>query len=216
MMIDLVKLSKSVIRRLNLNLVPKGQMSKSDGVGRWIIALSSLPSTKTILEIGVWNGLGTSKLIIQGVRLRNSELPEIWGLESNLKMYQVARKNLSKYKYYNLIFGSIVKESELSIDSLYGDEPKWLQSDIQSLREAPYVFDKLPEKFDLLILDGGEFSTYSEFLKLVKRVNSWIILDDTLTRKCKRVVEALELDQNFQLVWASSERNGVAVYFKLP
>ena len=213
---NLVKLLKSVVRRLNASLVPKGQMSKRDGIGRWVITLSSLPSTKTILEIGVWNGLGTSMLIIQGVKLRNSELPRIWGLESNLKMYQIARKNLSQYKYYNLIFGSVVKESELSVDALSGDESKWLDSDIQSLREAPYIFEELPEKIDLLILDGGEFSTYGEFLKLVDRVRSWIILDDTQTRKCKQVVEDLKLNQNFQQVWASSERNGVAVYFRIP
>jgi hypothetical protein len=54
----------------------------------------------------------------------------------------------------------------------------WLDEESLHLKNCPFVLDQIPAKIDLLILDGGEFSSTLEFDKLHKRAR-FIVLDDT-------------------------------------
>ena len=49
----------------------------------------------------------------------------------------------------------------------------------------------LPEIFDVVLLDGGEFTTYYEF-QMLKDRSKIIILDDINTDKCKLIVKEIE------------------------
>jgi hypothetical protein len=83
------------------------------------------------------------------------------------------------------------------------------------MRDAPLVIDAIPLSLDLVILDGGEFSTYAEFLELKDRLAKWVVLDDVKTRKNRRVLEELQKDPAFALVAEEDERNGTAIFVKI-
>ncbi len=195
----------------------QGQVSEIHEVGRWIRLLSSLNEVSTIVEIGTWNGLGTSKMIALGVESRMSQKEvEVIGLEANRRLFSKAETNLKKYGFYKVIHGTIVTEDQLDSSELSEREKEWILSDITDLGSTPLVLNRIPLKIDLLVLDGGEFSTYAEFKLLQNRVSKWIILDDTNTRKCRRILEEVGNDSQFSIVWSSDERNGTAVMLRKP
>jgi len=194
-----------------LNFRFKGQISSRNEIGRWIELLASMDENKIVVEIGAWNGLGSSKMIVRGFRNRRLRDSRAVGFESNRDLYEVAKKNLRRHSDYQLVYGSIVTEDELDKSNLTEIEKGWLESDIQDLRQVPFCLDQVPDEIDLMILDGGEFSTFAEFAKLNSRVRNWIVLDDTNTRKCQRILAELSQDSPWNIVFLSNERNGTTV-----
>jgi hypothetical protein len=193
----------------------KGQISDRHEVGRWIKFLASLEDNSVILEIGTWNGLGTSKVIAQGVNQRaNQEKVQVFGLEANQKLFKKAKLNLKGYVFYSVIWGTIVTIDQLDSNNLSKVEEEWLKQDTEDLLDTPFVLEKIPSEIDLLILDGGEFSTYAEYDILKNRVSKWLVLDDTNTRKCKRILQEVNADDFFTVIWKSDERNGTAVLLR--
>lgn len=177
--------------------------------------LASLEENRSILEIGTWNGLGTSRMIVQGISSRpDRQSVEVIGLEANEKLYRKAKFNLRKFGFFQVIFGTLVSQEQLDRSELTSLEKDWLAQDIDDLKNAPLVLSRIPSRIDLLILDGGEFSTYAEFQLLKERVSKWIVLDDINTRKCKRILQELVAENLFLLVWSSPERNGTAVLLR--
>lgn len=193
-----------------------GQISPKSELGRWIQLISSIDEVVNIVEIGCWNGKGSSRRIIEGGKLSIKYLDKkVVGLESNIKMYKQAKRNLRRFQNYSVIWGSIVGVSQLDNQDLNPLEIEWFKNDVMSLQNCPNVISKIPEKIDLLILDGGEFSSYSEFKLLYSRIEGWIVLDDTLVRKNRRVFSELLKDPSFNLVRSGKQRNGFAIFAKV-
>jgi hypothetical protein len=115
------------------------------------------------------------------------------------------------------MWGRVVDRAQVRDDALTEEEGHWLEADLANLESAPLVLDRLPPVIDLLVLDGGEFTTYGEFHLLHPRVSAWILLDDTRTRKCRDILEEVRAGQVPQwiIVDESQERNGVAVLRRL-
>jgi len=193
-----------------------GQISKQSDIGRWILCLSSLSEVNSIVEIGTWNGAGSSRLIAKGVSLNPAKLGRclVFGLEIDASKAKVAKKRLKRYKFFKVLHGRIIEESDFDTKGLVGNENKWLSQDLLNLRNCPNVLRSIPSEIDLLILDGGEFSTYSEFHILKSRITKYVILDDVFTRKCKKILDEVKDSNEFELIYYSGERNGTAVLKK--
>jgi hypothetical protein len=130
-------------------------------------------------------------------------------------MYKKARRFLRFFRFYRLLHGSIVSVKDLNTDNLLPHEVKWLDQDRKQLVSSPNVFSSIPATIDLLVLDGGEFSSLAEFDLLRDRLSGWIILDDTFTRKNSSVYRLLASDEEWLEVYSSSERNGVSVFSRI-
>ena len=180
--------------------------------------MSSLDEIKTIVEIGTWNGGGSSMLIAKGVASNLSKIQDtvVLGLEANGQMYKKAKNRIRKYQFYKVVHGHIVEVDELDSSNLTQSEVNWFEEDSQFIKNSPNVLSMLPESIDLLLLDGGEFSTYAEFKKLEKRLCKFLILDDTQTRKSSHILKYTKNSQQFRTIFESQERNGVAVIQKIP
>jgi hypothetical protein len=167
-----------------------GQIRRNHEIGMWITFLASLPSVNSIVEIGTWNGKGSSKAIVRGVMLKSKpkRLPvTVCGYEINPEMAKSAGKVLRRFTFFKVTW----------------------------MKNAPNVYSTVPECIDLLILDGGEFSTFAEFRLLNERVTDWIILDDTNTRKCAEILKLVKDEKRFQVIYESDERHGTAVLKRL-
>ena len=70
--------------------------------------------------------------------------------------------------------------------------------------------DDLPEIFDLVLLDGGEFTTWYEY-KIIKDRCKILALDDTNTFKCQKIVEDIKSNNLWDILIENNERNGILV-----
>jgi hypothetical protein len=136
-------------------------------------------------------------------------------------MYKSAVKNLNDFLTPNikLLNGRIIEPEEVywfdhSTINLKSDSHaiKWYNKDMKFLKNSENVLSELPESIDLLILDGGEYTTYPEYHKLKDRTNT-IVLDDVNILKCKKIREELLSDSNFKLLNENlEERNGFSIF----
>ena len=169
---------------------------------------------KFIVEIGTWNGLGSTKVIIDEI---NHDV-EFYSLESNYDFYKIAKQNLNEViNKVKLLYGRIVEVSEIN-DFLIGielssEQKIWLEEDLNNFKKCNNIINELPPSIDFLLLDGGEFSTYSEWLKL-KNFIKIVALDDINVLKCNKIYTELISNDNFELLHLSYEGNGFAVFKK--
>jgi hypothetical protein len=129
---------------------------------------------------------------------------------------QMADEAIHRYRRdpkVQVIWGRLVEAADVDDTNLQGDEASWLKGDLARLESSPNVLWQVPSQIDLLVLDGGEFTTQAEFQLLKSRVSGWIALDDTHTRKCRGILERVYAgeEDEFAVVDYSDERNGVAL-----
>jgi hypothetical protein len=204
-----------------------GQINRESSLGEIIYNLCLQEDVKNIVEIGTWNGMGSTKCIYDAV-LDKKEEYLVYTLECNEEFYQKCLenyKNLPKLDNFNFILGTIVDPEE-NIDpisnfddkffNIYSRETQksWRNEDVENCKNVKNVIDIIPEKIDLLILDGGEFSGLSEFNKLKDR-SIYFILDDTNVIKNYEVANLIRNNNEFKVLHDSNERNGYLVAKKL-
>jgi hypothetical protein len=150
-----------------------GQITLDQNFGQHIKNLTKRDDVKTIVEIGTFHGLGSTLCIIDGM----DDTKKMWSIELYPDMYQYSVMNLSKHLTPNitLLNGRIIEHEEAfwfdhSIIDVRRDEHArlWYEKDMKYLKESKNVLSELPKVIDLLVLDGGEYTTYPEYLKLKK------------------------------------------------
>lgn len=175
------------------------------------------PSVFTVVEIGTWKGLGSTECIIRGLYESEKKEVSFISLEADERMYKTALSTWSVNlpSWTSLIHGRIVEPEEMDSTDLglcHPDEKKWFIQDEAAFRSCPNVFSSLPSKIDFLFLDGGEFSTYQEYIKLKDR-SIFIGMDDTVSRKCRKIrEEILSNPDHYEIVIDNPwYRNGVMI-----
>jgi hypothetical protein len=192
-----------------------GQINRGSKLGEAIYNLAKNPEVKTIVEIGTWNGCGSTKCILDGV-LESGKRKEVISLECNKLRHEEAKINLGFIPpTFKLIHGTIVTAEELIpiLPTLENDTLKgWLTEDINWIKNTPYVLDRLPERIDLLIIDGGEFSGGLEFSRLHGHAR-FIILDDTNAIKHKSTKDFIKSKPTeFRIIEDNiTDRNGYLI-----
>ena len=203
-----------------------GQINLDSKLGKFIYEMVSKDDIKTIVEIGTWNGYGTTECIRKSIVDNNKVDYSVYSLEINSDMYKQAISREFP-KNFNIILGRVIEESDLnwmnwdeyfnSPEGYYhaGNKRSWMIEDIVNLRRVENVISSIPSKIDLLILDGGEFTTYPEYLKLSQR-SRFIILDDTKELKCRKVRSEIINNENYSIIIDDlSDRSGFLIAEKI-
>lgn len=170
---------------------------------------------KTILEIGTWKGLGSTKCILDVI----SDDVDFYSLESNKDFFNTAKNNLSSYSHkFKQIFGRIIDIDEViefsNSITLTSQQKVWLEEDLKNFQNCENVIDLLPKKIDMILLDGGEFSTYPEWEKLKNRCQL-ILLDDINVLKCEKIYSELINNPEYKLLEETKEGYGFCLFKKL-
>ena len=178
---------------------------------------------KTIVEIGTWNGLGSTKMLINLMK-SSKTIMSFHSIESDVLCFKAAKKNLKDdLEYVNLILGRVHEIDDLNyvnkniiFEYGYGKkEYEWFIQDLRRYKKIKNVTEQIPEEIDLLLLDGGEFSGYADFLSLYKR-SKFIILDDVNSFKQHDVLNFINKNlKDFKLIYDSKNRGGVKIYQNL-
>jgi hypothetical protein len=195
----------------------QGQILNGSLFATWLTNVISENKPKTIVEIGTWKGLGSTKVIIDSI-IVNKLKTEFISLESNKNFYETAVGNLvGLSNHVKLIYGRVIEQSDIlqfvNENVLTPEMNDWLSADLRDYDSCPHVLNLLPNEIDFLLLDGGEFSTYKEW-KVLKDRTKIVALDDSLVLKCFKIRQELLQDNNYELIVDSKDRNGFTIFKK--
>lgn len=200
-----------------------GQINLGSKFGDLINSISKQDSVKNIVEIGTWNGLGSTICVLDA--LINYTDKKFYSIELYPDMFLVAKNNLSNYlnlPNFHLLNGRIIERDDVywfdhsSIQFGLDEHARlYYRSDIDYLQSTENVLRLLPESIDFLILDGGEYTTYPEW-HLLKDRTRIVALDDTAVLKCSKIREELLSDVKYRVIEdVLNDRNGFSIFEKI-
>jgi hypothetical protein len=202
---------------------------------------ASDPANKTFLEIGTWNGLGSTKAFSEGFSCRERPTDEGFNQRERPTDEGFNRRPFGE----DYIFYSLECNADKCADAakLYTDNPRihilneviwnqepadfydvfpqcksnptfqhWHEVDMLNMQKCAVFLDRpeIPQLFDVLLLDGGEFTTYYEF-QLLKNRCKILMLDDTNVDKCTKIVQEIEKDPSWRILKRVNVRNGYLI-----
>lgn len=191
-----------------------GQINLGSELGNIILNYARDEKYISYLEVGTWNGQGSTRCFIEGLKDRDNECVFI-SLEACPNFYKEATNYCKEFlnDRIQLVHGRIVENDEL-IDGNKPIHERFLAGDLANYATCPNVWEDIKDRtFDVVLLDGGEFSTYAEFKKL-EPLSKVLILDDSKMLKNQQVVKDLNSNPKWRLVKSSNGRNGFAIYEK--
>jgi hypothetical protein len=201
----------------------RGQVKPTDILSQYIKKYCTNIQNKNFLEIGTWNGLGSTKVFVDNLIERTDKDWKFYSLESNKDKSEDAKRyyiNIPNVFILNEVIWNELPSDfyeifpEILLNSNYN---YWNKIDIENMILCKKFLDRndLPEYFDLILFDGGEFTTYHEF-HFLKKYARTIILDDTNTEKCKKIAEEIRSSNEWKIIAdILFDRNGVLVAEKI-
>lgn len=192
-----------------------GQITLNNRIGQFLFKCVQDDNLKTFLEIGTWNGLGSTKCIIDGLKLRKSDYV-FYSLECNFEKCGDAQKyylNIPNVHILNeVLFNDIPPNLYDIFPQLITNKTfeHWNHIDLENMRDKPLFLNRpdLPIMFDMILLDGGEFTTYFEY-QMIKDRCKILLLDDSNVDKCKKIVDDILSQPNkWKVIFNDNERNG--------
>jgi hypothetical protein len=191
-------------------------------LNRRFINLKNYFSTKNKLKqsSGQMKDHELKNKLVDLIRDSNKRI-NFFSLEADLLCFKAAKKNLKNdLGKVNLILGRVHDIDDLNyvnkdiiFDFGYGEkEYEWFVQDLRRYKKIKNVSSQIPNKIDLLLLDGGEFSGYADFLSLYSRCR-FIVLDDCKSYKQYDALSFIQKNnKNFQLIYDSDNRGGVKIF----
>jgi hypothetical protein len=201
-------------------IIGKGQINMDSNFGKCIFKICSDNSIRNIFEVGTWNGQGSTTCVMNAII--NKSNSKLYSLESNIDMYNQACNFWENYNTQNkliLICGTLHNKiadlNELNIvynnnvpcyNEHYVPEKKLVEN-------SPIINIEKINDIDVIILDGGEYTTDEDFNILLLKNPKYICLDDTNVYKCKNIRSKLLNDSNWQLFEENlNDRNGWSIF----
>lgn len=195
-----------------------GQVKLEHELGRYIATYASDERFHNYLEIGTWNGRGSTYCFHYGFKRRSSPY-SMQSYETSLARVKEARDVWKDVPSIEIIHGRVLESHECpTYEDLLRLFPRmnesWHAEDIMNFHSCIYVAANAPE---VVLLDGAEYLTYFEFQKLKTMPSIRVfLLDDTNADKCRQIKRELERDTLWGLVASGNDRNGWAVFERLP
>ena len=193
-----------------------GQVKNNTLLAQIITKLCLEPANTTFLEIGTWNGYGSTKVFVETLKTRTDTL--FYSLECNKEKSEFARNLYKDQPNVFILNETINNDLPADVNTIFPElltnkqYNYWNEVDVENMKACNLFLERtdIPERFDVIFLDGGEFTTYYEFQALKNKCN-YLLLDDTNTNKCKKIVEEIYNDKSKWEILAhdKNERNGI-------
>lgn len=167
-----------------------GEVRGNHILGRRISELCRDEKYKIYVETGAKNGDGSTVCFLSQLLKRDDD-SKLYSLETNKEFYKNAQRNLKDVPGHklSLLWGSLVSYDELPDWETWGGKRKESYLYNVDLKDAPVVYDKIPDEVDILLLDSGGWSRQAEWDKMKDHIKV-ILLDDThgSTRKIREEI----------------------------
>lgn len=197
-----------------------GQIRRGTPFGDFIYDLASKKDTKEWIEVGSWNGLGSTLCILDGFAQRLEDSPHLYSFELDPMMCGVAKENVSEHTAASC--ADFIQDKLWSgLDTPFPDVVEdnrhfFLHYERERALYTEAKGFKPPVKPDVALLDGGEYSGALDWIHLDKSNLTWLLLDDTNVTKNSKLVTQLKGSSEWRLVREETEdRNGWAVFERI-
>jgi hypothetical protein len=199
-----------------------GQVNQDSELGKQLKKYAGDEKNKIFLEVGTWNGLGSTKVLFDVMKQRsdyNAGGYKFYSLECNGEKSQIARMFYSSEPTIHILNEVLSAPTEEEISKVFpevltdGVFWSWSNADNINIRMSKKFLERedVPSVFDVVLLDGGEFTTYFDYQAIKDRAKI-LLLDDTLFNKCSRIVDLLSKDPDWKiLVDVDDGKNGCVV-----
>ena len=157
--------------------------------GRVLRLLGEQAMFSAYVEVGTAAGLGSTRSLMDGIARRGDDA-RLWSVECVRSMHLSAVRNWRRAeKKPILLHGVVAPCDEMMTWEEVRRHPMFSTDDYSEMRHrkmlaacsaAPPILDSLPERIDVLTLDGGDFSGFADFQKLRPRARV-IVLDNAHT-----------------------------------
>ena len=211
----------------------QGQMTIGSTAGLVLYKLAKDTDNQVFVEIGTWNGRGSTQCIMEPLLQRIDDCV-LYSLEVNREFHNFAKETWNrKLRRYGtsasaklkLIWGHVIEDEDDNVPTLAEvmksehSHDKWPQyyREFFDARDAgcPNVISEIPDKIDVLLLDGGEFTSYADYQTLKDR-SKIIFCDDSARYKCEKVRAELLEDENFRTLYDEPDtRHGFCVFERI-
>jgi hypothetical protein len=213
-----------------------GEITRNDLFGKSIIDNVKKYNINTVLEIGSWDGTGSTACFCEGMSdlqgykslvCLEIEQSKFKDLQQNTSIYSwIECCNQSSISYTDLVCNDFDKiwdspYNGIPKDDGYGEEAKknlvrsWFDEDMIKLKqiESGYLISNKDKFYQGALIDGGEFNGYSEYMLLKDRVN-FLFLDDYYNAyKTRQIALELQDDANWEIIAGNKRlRNGFAIF----
>jgi hypothetical protein len=171
------------------------------------------------LEIGAWNGLGSTKCILDGFAERR-DMPHLLSLELDPVLFEAAEQNLASHPArYAVEFRqgvlSSAKVFPFPDESILSNDDKNTPHYFINFEREKALYEKATPVVpavapQVAVLDGGEYSGGLDWLHLDKSNLQYLCLDDTGTFKNSAVVKGL--GEQWTCIASGTDRLGWAIF----
>jgi hypothetical protein len=197
-----------------------GQIQMSQAFGQCIAKVAADPRFTRYLEIGTWNGRGSTYCIYEGFKTR-PDGPVLQSYEINKERVAEARTLWAPNPSLKILYGRVLQNAQCPTyrevsQRFPGANATWHTEDIQNFWESPYI---APEDPEVVLLDGAEYLTWYEFDRVFKDMESVqvFLLDDTKTDKTPAIEAYLSAHPDWiRMAGSDTERNGWAMFERRP
>ena len=199
----------------------RGQINIDQDFGKIIYELASNSENKTFVDIGTWNGLGSTKCFIEAMKSNKESV--LYTIENNQEKHEYAKSiwtaSIEEYNLnVNFLNGSLIKNDDIDLwisenqISLDETQKYWL-----SIDKTNSINNLIIEctNIDILLIDGSDYSGYLELI-LLKDISKYILLDDVNSLKNEMSRQYLLDSDEFELISEDLySRNGYSVFKKI-
>jgi len=205
------------------------EITMNDEFGKTIYKVVTKYIPKYILEIGSGDGSGSTSCFLQAISNANVHIERFVCLEAYKPNHEELQNIISNYpNVHSSCIPSISYTSLLAKDfetdvwnSPYNKNTQydyslvkgWYERDVKQMQEIQHGFldtDKT-ERWDVVLIDGGEFTGYSEYTLLKDKTNVFLLDDVHHSYKCNQIYCELKNDDKWELLFNLPHvRNGAA------
>jgi hypothetical protein len=203
-----------------------GEISKHDLFGRAIIDTVRQYNLQRNLEIGSWDGTGSTSCFIEGMKDLTS--PELVCIEVQKPRYEELVKNTAAYPWVKCVNESTISHKSFiykTFDEVWNSPynhincdratvETWYNEDVQNIKhlESGYL-EKDTSFYDGILIDGGEFFGYSEYQLIKDRCNVLFLDDYFKAFKTRQVAEELNASDDWEAIAGDKNtRQGFAIF----
>ena len=204
-----------------------GEINTYDEFGETIIDIVRKNNLQTILEIGSWDGTGSTQCFIEA--LKTAKSPRLVCIELRKERFEDLKNNTKQYPWVECVNISTISKHTFihsNFDEIWNSSynkienkdkrvvHSWYEDDMNEVFKFETGFlDNDTSFYDGVLIDGGEFFGYSEY-KLVKDRTNVLFLDDYYNAfKTNQVARELLEDSDWEVIAGNKHwRNGYAVF----
>jgi len=205
------------------------EITLNDEFGRAIVTTIQRLSIQSVIEIGSWDGTGSTAVIASA--LRDMPEPRLVCVEPDIHRHAALQRVVSGLPWVTTVCRRSVSAASLTPrcfadvwDSPHNNLPYeehlvrewWGETRARHAGELGYLESLTTERWDAALIDGCEFAGYDDFRLLKDRVRVLMLDDAFHAYKCSQAHWELSRDPQWMCIWCSAfVRQGASIWARL-